>query len=150
MEWTGILSTALGAVIALGTSAYVEHRRWSRESAQRAREERRAGYVAFLDATAQASETLVNIARGHDRAEDTTGRAGTVLRDSSVLSRRLELALVAPDDIMAEVTEAVALLRVYRDAVAQGLPYESDEVQAARAAFNDHRSQLTRLMRTSL
>lgn len=150
VEWTGIFNTALGALIALTASAFFERRRWLRESAQRAREDRRSAYVAFLAATAAASETLINIARGHDNDMTASARAGTVLRDSSVLSRRLELTLVADDSVLDEVTRMIALLRTYRDVVAQGLLIENEQVQQARAAFNEQRDRLARMMRESL
>jgi hypothetical protein len=122
--WTGLLNTALGALIALGASAFVERRRWLRESEHRAKSDRRAAYIAILDATAAASETLLNIARGHDNDETSSARAGTVLRDSSVLSRRLELTLLADERVLEEVGRVVGLLRTYRDVVAQGLAFE--------------------------
>ncbi|MFD7712968.1 hypothetical protein [Streptomyces sp. NPDC059786] len=152
MEWTGLLNTALGALIALGASAFVEHRRWSRESTQRANDDRRAVYVAFLDATATASETLINIARAHGDGdgEDVSVRAWTVLRDSSVLSRRLELALVADDRVLAEVGKLVAMLRAYRDVVSEGRYFDTGEFQHARTAFNEQRDRLMRVMRESL
>ncbi|MEU3792258.1 hypothetical protein [Streptomyces fructofermentans] len=150
MELTGFINTALGAVIALGASAFVEWRRWRRERDQRTRDDRRAAYISFLNATAAASETLINIARGHDSDETAFARAGTVLRDSNVLSKRLELALAADDTVLAEVTRMVVLLRVYRDVVAKGVTYEADEFQEARVAFNEQRDRLTQLMRKTL
>jgi hypothetical protein len=150
VEWTGLVNTTMGALIALGASAFAERRRWARESEQRTKDDRRAAYIAFLNATAEASETLVNIARGHDRDETAQARAGTVLRDSSVLSRRLELSLYAEDGVLEEVSRTVASLRAYRDAVCGGLSYDADEFQRARAAFNEQRDRLTQLMRRTL
>ncbi|WP_371667514.1 hypothetical protein OG985_07720 [Streptomyces sp. NBC_00289] len=150
MEWTGLVNTTMGALIALAASAFAERRRWARESEQRTKDDRRAAYIAFLNATAEASEILINIARGHDRDETALARAGTVLRDSSVLSRRLELALFAEDDVREEVNRTVGALRTYRDLVSQGLAYEADEFQRARTTFNEQRDRLTQLMRRTL
>ncbi|MEU8793157.1 hypothetical protein [Streptomyces sp. NPDC048643] len=150
MEWTSLLSTTMGALIALAASALAERRRWLRESEQRTRDDRRASYVAFLNATAEASEILVNIARGHDRDEMALARAATVLRDSNVLPRRLELSLVAEDHVVRQATHTVALLRTYRDTVAQGLPFDAEELQRARVAFNEQRDRLTQHMRGTL
>ncbi|MET9889092.1 hypothetical protein ABZZ47_02560 [Streptomyces sp. NPDC006465] len=150
MEWTSLLSTTMGALIALAASALAERRRWLRESEQRTRDDRRAAYVAFLNATAEASEILINIARGHDRDDTALARAGTVLRDSNVLPRRLELSLVADDQIVEQATLTVALLRTYRDTVARGLTFDTEEFQGARTAFNDQRDRLTQRMRGTL
>jgi hypothetical protein len=150
VELVGLLNTALGALIALGASAFVERRRWLREREQRARDDRRAAYIGFLDATAAASETLVSIARGHDRDDVASARAGTVLRDSNVLSRRLELSLIADDAVVEEAARMVEVLRVYRDVVAQGLVFDTEEVQRARTAVLEQRVGLTQLMRESL
>lgn len=140
----------MGALIALAASALAERRRWLRESEQRTRDDRRAAYVAFLNATAEASEILINIARGHDRDDTALARAGTVLRDSNVLPRRLELSLVADDQIVEQATLTVALLRTYRDTVARGLTFDTEEFQGARTAFNDQRDRLTQRMRGTL
>ncbi|WP_406376074.1 hypothetical protein OG788_41485 [Streptomyces sp. NBC_00647] len=150
MEWTSLLSTTMGALIALAASALAERRRWLRESEQRTRDDRRAAYVAFLNATAEASEILINIARGHDRDETALARAGTVLRDSNVLPRRLELSLVADDQVVEQATLTVTLLRTYRDTVARGLTFDTEEFQGARTAFNDQRDRLTQRMRGTL
>ncbi|MER5474449.1 hypothetical protein [Streptomyces sp. NPDC002685] len=150
MEWTSLLSTTMGALIALAASALAERRRWLREIEQRTRDDRRAAYVAFLNATAEASEILINIARGHDRDETALSRAGTVLRDSNTLSRRLELSLVAEDHVVEQAALTITLLRAYRDAVAQGLTFETEEFQSARAAFNEQRDRLTQHMRGTL
>lgn len=140
----------MGALIALAASALAERRRWLRESEQRTRADRRAAYVAFLNATADASEILINIARGHDRDETALSRAGTVLRDSNTLARRLELSLVADDHVVEQAVLTVTLLRAYRDAVTQGLAFEAEEFQRARAAFNEQRDRLTQQMRGTL
>ncbi|MFB7241611.1 hypothetical protein ACFCYX_03945 [Streptomyces populi] len=150
MEWTNFLSTTIGALIALAASWLAERRRWQRDSQVRSREDRRAVYIAFLNATAEASETLFSIARGHDRDEGSLSRAGTVLRDSQTLARRLELALVADDHIVRQAALTVTTLRAYRDAVAQGLALEAEEVQRARDAFNEQRDRLTQQMRGTL
>ncbi|MFD9460812.1 hypothetical protein [Streptomyces sp. NPDC060027] len=150
MEWTSLLSTTMGALIALAASALAERRRWLRESEQRTRDDRRAAYVAFLNATAEASEILINIARGHDRDETALARAGTVLRDSNVLPRRLELSLVADDQVVEQATLTVALLRTYRDTVARGLTFDTEEFQGVRNAFNEQRDRLTQRMRGTL
>ncbi|MCX5008237.1 hypothetical protein OHB05_37325 [Streptomyces sp. NBC_00638] len=150
MEWTSLLSTTMGALIALAASALAERRRWLRESEQRTRDDRRAAYVAFLNATAEASEILINIARGHDRDETSLARAGTVLRDSNVLPRRLELSLVADDQVVEQATLTVALLRTYRDTVARGLTFDTEEFQGVRTAFNEQRDRLTQRMRGTL
>lgn len=140
----------MGALIALAASALAERRRWLRESAQRTRDDRRAAYVAFLNATAEASEILINIARGHDRDETSLARAGTVLRDSNTLSRRLELSLVAEDHIVQQAALTIALLRTYRDTVARGLTFDTEEFQGVRTAFNEQRDRLTQHMRGTL
>ncbi|MFI0960445.1 hypothetical protein ACH4S8_03325 [Streptomyces sp. NPDC021080] len=150
MEWTSLLSTTLGAFIALAASALADRRRWLREREQRSRDERRAVYVAFLNATAEASEILIGIARGHDHDDRALARAGTVLRDSNTLARRLELSLVADDHVVRQAVLTVTLLRAYRDAVTQGLTPETDELQRARAAFNEQRDRLTQQMRGTL
>ncbi|MFF3611518.1 hypothetical protein [Streptomyces sp. NPDC002580] len=150
MEWTSLLSTTAGALIALVASTSTERRRWKRELGQRTRDDRRAAYVAFLNATADASEILISIARGHDRDDTALSRAGTVLRDSGVLPRRLELSLVADDHVVRQATLTVTTLRAYRDTVTRGLTSESEELQHARTAFNEQRDRLTQQMRGTL
>ncbi|MFD7680532.1 hypothetical protein [Streptomyces sp. NPDC060187] len=150
MEWTSLLSTTMGALIALAASALAERRRWLRESEQRSRDDRRAAYVAFLNAIAAASEILVSIARGHDQDERALARAGTVLRDSNVLPRRLELSLLADDHIVQHAARSVALLRTYRDTVVRGLTYDTEEFQLALRAFDEQRDRLTQHMRGTL
>ncbi|MFD9004547.1 hypothetical protein ACFV0T_26900 [Streptomyces sp. NPDC059582] len=149
MEGTALFNTPLGALIAWTASAFFERRRRLRGSMQRAREDRRSAYPAFLVATA-AGETSMDVARGHDNDATASARSGTVLRDSSVLFRRREPSLVADESVLDEVTRTVALLRTYRDVVAQGLLFEAEEVQQARAAFDERRDRLTRVMRESL
>ncbi|MFF3847809.1 hypothetical protein [Streptomyces sp. NPDC002328] len=150
MEFVGLVSTVVGALIALVATAGVERRRWQRESEQRTRDELRAAYIGFLSATAAASETLVNVARGHDRDDSASARVGNVLRDNHVLTRRLELTLIADDTVVEEAGRMVTRLRAYREVVERGVPFDTEEFQRARTAVHDQRDLLTRLMRDSL
>ncbi|MFD0069446.1 hypothetical protein [Streptomyces sp. NPDC127574] len=57
---------------------------------------------------------------------------------------------MADDHVVRQATHTVALLRAYRDTVAQGLPFEAEELQRARVAFNEQRDRLTQHMRGTL
>lgn len=150
MEWTAPVSTALGALIGLGSSFLVDRQRWRRDRELHKRSDLRSAYAAFLQATAEASEILWNISVGYDSDETAQARARTVLRDSSVLSRQFELSLVA-SDMMADATSAlIKLLIGYRDAVGQGLSHDDEEVRRPRKEFNRERERLIRVMRETL
>ncbi|MFJ9865229.1 hypothetical protein [Streptomyces sp. NPDC101165] len=150
MEWISLASTALGALVGLAATFVLDRERWRRESDQRRRDDRRAVYTSFLAATAEASETLINIARGHDTDASASTRAGTVLRDSRVLSRRLELSLIAEPAVMAQANALVDRLRAYRHVVGQGLADDTEAVDRARLAFNEQRDQVIEVMRRTL
>ncbi|MGW0766109.1 hypothetical protein [Streptomyces sp. NPDC002676] len=150
MEWINLASTALGALVGLTATFILDRSRWRRESEQRRRDDRRAVYTSFLAATAEASEILINIARGHDSDESAANRAQTVIRDSRVLSRRLELSLVAEPAVMREANCLVDRLRDYRAVVGQGLADDAEAVDEARVAYNEQRDQLVETMRKTL
>ncbi|WP_225832400.1 hypothetical protein [Streptomyces sp. NK08204] len=150
MEWISLASTALGALVGLGATFVLDQARWRRESEQRRRDDRRAVYTSFLAATAEASEILFNIAHGHDTDASATSRAQTVIRDSAVLSRRLELSLVAAPAVMREANRLVDRLRDYRRAVGQGPAEDTQAVDQARVAYNEQRDRLVEVMRGTL
>ncbi|GGM10665.1 hypothetical protein GCM10010129_63350 [Streptomyces fumigatiscleroticus] len=150
MEWISLASTALGALIGLTASFALDRQRWRRESDQRGRDDRRAVYTSFLTATAEASEILFNVASGHDTDAAASARAQTVIRDSRVLSRRLELSLVADDAVLREANHLVDRLRAYRQVVGQGLSHDAEAVDQARTEFNEQRDRLIEVMRKTL
>ncbi|MFE1878759.1 hypothetical protein [Streptomyces diastatochromogenes] len=150
MEWIGLASTALGALVGLAATFVLDRERWRRESDQRRRDDRRAVYTSFLAATAEASEILINIARGHDADASASSRAQTVIRDSRVLTRRLELSLIAEQAVMEQANRLVDRLRDYRHVVGQGLAGDTEAVDQARMAYNDQRDQLVEVMRKTL
>ncbi|GAA3834168.1 hypothetical protein GCM10022403_078800 [Streptomyces coacervatus] len=144
------MSTAIGGLIALGSSFLVDRHRSRRDRELHKRSELRSAYAAFLQATTEASEILWNISQGHDNDETARARALTVLRDSSVLARRFELSLVTNDEMTASTSQLIKLLIAYRDAVGRGIPYNDEELSRPRKEFNHERERLIRVMRETL
>jgi hypothetical protein len=150
MDWTAPVSTALGALIGLGSSFLVDRHRWRREQELLQRNDLRSAYAAFLQATAETSEILWHVSRGYDSDETAHARVRTVLRDSGVFSRQYELLLVANDDMAESTNHLIKLLIGYRDAVVQGLPYDNEETIRRRKEFRRERERLIQVMRETL
>lgn len=134
-----LAGTALGALVGVGATLLAERARWRRDSAERARQERKEIYVACLTTFRQAHESMRAVAFGDQRWEAPALDAAVreALRASGCNEARDTAALFAAPEIVAAIDDAFYSLRRLMDVLAAGNGLDSAAFQEAQAA---HRS----------
>jgi hypothetical protein len=152
MNWGTQVSTVIGAMVGVSATLLADRVRYRRDQASRSHETRRDLYVRYLTSLTESS-TSIRLAV--IKETDPAARYQVVLdafRDSSVLSRRQEINLLAPADVKEKSDAAYRLLRQFRDLIetAPDLSLSSPEYVEALDRFDRARKDLEAAMRTRL
>ncbi|MDX3698111.1 hypothetical protein PV726_49920 [Streptomyces europaeiscabiei] len=140
MDWTGVVTTVLGAVIGIASALVLEHARWRNQAKDRRSDTLRSVYAAYLGAVSQAAEQIWQASRaGLSTADDSADRSHSAFGDHDVFAKRYELVLLAPADVAA-----------WSDQVIGGATHDLPDCNAARLAFNQARDGLIEKMRQTL
>ncbi|MER5225767.1 hypothetical protein [Streptomyces flaveus] len=141
MEWMTLAGTGLGALVGVGATLLTERARWRRDSAERARQERKEIYVACLTTFRQAHESMRAVAFGdrlwEGEATALDAAVREALRASGCNEARDTAALFAAPEIVAAIDDAFVSLRRLMDVLAAGNGLGSAAFQEAQMA---HRS----------
>ena len=113
-----MLSTALGAVIGLGSALVGDRIRWRREQDAHGLAVRREVYVGYLTALHNASQAMRAVSTG-DFPPDTTRdhAARAAFRSAGVNQAQEHLVVVAPEPVIQAAVETSAALRKLRDRI---------------------------------
>ncbi|MEV7393459.1 hypothetical protein [Streptomyces sp. NPDC091215] len=152
MDWGTLLSTAVGAVLGIGSTLIADHARSRRERANRMHDTLRDLYSTYLAALNDSSSVLRAIIL---RESDTAARHQAALdafRDASVLTQRYRIALQAPSAVQEKSDQAYRMLRRWRDLLDThpGLSLSSSEYLEGLERFHQARKDLQAAMRASL
>ncbi|MEV3955504.1 hypothetical protein [Streptomyces albogriseolus] len=155
MEWGTLAVVGLGAVLGVGATLVTDDLRSRREQEQQWVEAKRAVYVRFLAALAQAHSRMTVAAW---REQPGIGRQQAVhdafLSDpqhSDAKSVLRELAIAAPDRVYRAATSTYEQLRAARDVLAvHPAGTESSEYQQLIRPFFAALEDMQRLMRDDL
>lgn len=151
MSWFTLLSTALGAVVALGATLLTDRVRWRRERGERQLGAQRDIYVAYLTALHQANQALRMVSLGDHPVEvsrDLAARAA--FRDAGLVQTREHVVLTAPEPVVEAADAAFRALRALRDRIAQGQDVHSPVYAADLASYGEHLQALRNVIREEL
>ncbi|MGQ4480103.1 hypothetical protein [Streptomyces sp. SAS_276] len=152
MNWGTQISTVIGAMLGVGATLLADRVRYRREQSSRGQEARRDLYVRYLTAL---NESSASIRLAIIKETDPVVRYQAVLdafRDSSVLSQRYEINLLAPPAVKEKSDKAYRLLRQWRDLIESDpdLSLSSAEYIEALDRFHEARKELQATMRARL
>ncbi|MFC8914425.1 hypothetical protein ACFT5C_01525 [Streptomyces sp. NPDC057116] len=150
MEWTALISTALGAVIGVGSTLLADRLRWKRDTGERERETLHATYAQFLEALTLARDLISHASRDPTAAEENRRSVTTALLDHGVHVKQYQLELLAPPQVVAKARDAADKLAAYRDVVAEGGRRDDPACTKARRAFRSSRQELMEAMRAAV
>ncbi|MFB7471194.1 hypothetical protein [Kitasatospora sp. NPDC056184] len=150
MTWPSLVATLLGAVIALSSALLVERRRERKEERIERHRIKREVYVRYLAAHADARTELRVLSVSADVPdEERHHRAFTAY--AACYAARYELAILAPESVLASTREFDRCARELRDLVidgtnmrapAGGLPRMQRYLEAMKAAQSAMRVDL--------
>lgn len=150
MDLTALLSTALGAFIAVGSTYVAERSRSRREARQRRHDNLQSLYADFLEATSQARAQIWRAAFEELGPRDERMRSAQTALDAAVFPTRNRISLSAPRNVIQPAHDLVASLVVYRNVILGGARSDDESSDAARLAFIERRDELIDEMRKTL
>lgn len=149
MMWANLVSTGLGAVIALVSTLLVDKRRWLRERASAGVASRRSLYGQFLHSLSRARSTLRQIAR--DASLDPSERQRAAREGfEPCYGPRYEVTIAAPAFVVGPAEEAFQRLRDLRSVVAAGHDPAALGYVAAADVYDEALMHLRTAMRRDL
>ncbi|MEU5957916.1 hypothetical protein [Streptomyces sp. NPDC047525] len=151
MDWSSVLSTAVGAAIGITATVIADRNRWHRERSSRALEVRRETYTSFMTAMNEAGEAIRSVSLGDQpssAARDSVTREA--FRSSGVHAALERLRLEAPPNVETAAAEAFRSMRRLRDHYAAGKEPTDAEAHAVRMKLEEDFKVLRGLMRTNL
>ncbi|MET9896162.1 hypothetical protein ABZZ47_39435 [Streptomyces sp. NPDC006465] len=119
MTWLPLLATLLGAVIALGSALIVERHRERREDRIERRKTKREVYARYLAAHADLRTQLRVLSLAPDLTDEVRGHQAFTAYAACYASR-YELAVLAPQTVLAQARDFDRSARDLRDLVIEG------------------------------
>ncbi|MFE0376952.1 hypothetical protein ACFW1M_15505 [Streptomyces inhibens] len=149
MEWTTLVATVLGAVIATGSTLLVERGRRKREREDKVSAVLRDLYGEYLAALSQARHTFGNHTSSRGSEPSSRGRDS---HDAFApcYPLRQQLTITAPAETVRASDAAFRALRTLRDLTVAGSSKESGEYREANACFLRELEHLHAAMRADL
>ncbi|MCP3804943.1 hypothetical protein NLX83_37325 [Allokutzneria sp. A3M-2-11 16] len=141
MQWITVVSTALGALIALVAMMLNERVKWQREQVSSRRKQCHEVYASFLSALTEA----------HERMRDSpAAEVREVFREANCYPLRYQLAIVAGQEVVDGGEAVFQTIRDIRDLLAGGARIESAQYKELRRRFGAELRELQRRMRDEL
>ncbi|MCL6737440.1 hypothetical protein [Streptomyces neyagawaensis] len=151
MDWTVVVTTAVGAVIGIASALVLEHARWRNQAKDRRSDTLRSVYAAYLVAVSQAAEQIWQASRaGLSTCDDPVQRSHSAFGDHDVFAKRYELVLLAPGGVATLANDVAWKLVKWSDQVIGGATHDLPDCNAARLSFNQARDSLIEKMRQTL
>ncbi|MEV3853107.1 hypothetical protein AB0J38_02150 [Streptomyces sp. NPDC050095] len=149
MQWTALLSALTGAVIATGSTAFLDRVRWRRDKRERTDEVRRQLYGEYLACLSEARNAFRSLARNHDLAP---GAKATAARDAfaACYALRYQMSITASSAVFDASKDTFRKLRDVRDTTAQGAGADDQAYAAGRTQYENSLHALRRAMRKDL
>ncbi|MFE2990750.1 hypothetical protein [Streptomyces sp. NPDC059262] len=145
------MSTALGAVVGLGSALLSDRVRWGRERDERQSGAQRDIYVAYLTALHDANQALRLVSLGHHPAEVSRDVAAReTFRDAGLVQARECIVLTASEPVVQVAEAAFSALRALRNRIAQGQGGRSPGYEADLTHYDDSLQALRNAVRKDL
>jgi Sec-independent protein translocase protein TatA len=160
MQWTTLLATLLGAVVAMGTSLLVEARKDHRELLLESRKHkrdvtsewrktRRDLYAGFLAVLTQARSELRHLSENPEMPE--AERTQMVRRAfARCYELRYQLELFAPAEVVNPALAYFRCVRSFRNAVGRGMRHTDQEFERHAEQMKDTLADARNAMRKDL
>ncbi|MFD4231343.1 hypothetical protein [Streptomyces sp. NPDC058545] len=136
MNWTTLLATVSGAVIALGSALFVDQQKGRRERTVEWRTTRRSLYGAYLAAIATARNELIALLLDRDGPLPERSRAARAAV-SACYGPRYELEILAPRSVVVPAVTVFRCIRALRNAVADGVVIGTPEADRITMEYDD-------------
>ncbi|WP_037670158.1 hypothetical protein [Streptomyces griseus] len=149
MQWIALLSTVVGAVIALGSAMLLDRKRWQRERLDREIQMRRSLYGDYLACLSEARHTCGNVARDPDMDLPTRR---TTAREAfgPCIGLRYQMTITAPARVVEASEKAFRRLRDLRDRVMEGVLATEPVYVEGRLGYDTALAELRAGMREDL
>ncbi|MFJ3798241.1 hypothetical protein ACIPSJ_18390 [Streptomyces sp. NPDC090088] len=149
MEWSSLVSTLVGGMIAAVAALLVESRRWKRERGNQRSEVRRTLYGNYLASLTQARHTCSALARDPD-ASLAARRSAIHAAFDPCNALRAQITIVAPRGLVDPSRRAYFDLQEFGDRIAEGLRLENPEYGVRRTRHDQVLTVLIDAMRQDL
>jgi hypothetical protein len=150
VEWISPVSTALGALIGVGSTLLVDRLRWRRERADRALENRRQLYADFSAALSRMRTALNECAQEGAEAEGRSQRVRELFLAPGAYELRHEMAILAPHEVVDASRAAFLVLRDTRDCLLAGGDAGSTSYRELEDSLDEALAALRVIMRRDL
>lgn len=150
MEWISPVSTALGALIGVGSTLLVDRFRWRRERADRALENRKQLYADYSAALSRIRTALNECAHEGPEAEERSRIVRELFLAPGAYELRHQLAILAPPEVVKASRAAFLVLRDTRDCLLAGADAGSTSYRDLEDSFDNAVAELREIMRRDL
>ncbi|MGY1436278.1 hypothetical protein [Streptomyces reniochalinae] len=150
MEWISPVSTAIGALIGVGSTLVVDRARWRRERTDRAQEQRLHLYADYSASLSRMRTALNECAQEEAQGEDRAQRVRALFLSPGGYELRHQLAILAPQAVIEASRTAFIILRETRDCLLAGADAHSTDYRELEDSFDNAIAELRALMRRDL
>ncbi|MEE1736941.1 hypothetical protein PUR49_10575 [Streptomyces sp. BE147] len=150
MEWISPVSTALGAVIGVGSTLLTDRFRWRRERAGQNLDTRRQLYADYTASLSRIRTALNECARTNIPAEERPRRVRELFLAPGAYEIRHQLAIIAPREVVEAARSAFVVLRDTRDLLVEGATADSRAYGELEERFDAAVVELRDVMRRDL
>ncbi|MFF0064198.1 hypothetical protein ACFYRC_22100 [Streptomyces sp. NPDC005279] len=150
MEWISPVSTALGAVIGVGSTLIADRLRWRRERAGQSLDVRRILYGDYTAALSRMRTALNECALADIPAQERPQRVRELFLAPGAYEIRHQLAIIAPQVVVEAARTAFVVLRDTRDLLLEGAGIEDQAYRELEDRFDSALAVLRSAMRRDL
>ncbi|MFF7200616.1 hypothetical protein [Streptomyces sp. NPDC008141] len=150
MEWISPVSTALGAVIGVGSTLLAERLRWRRDRITQAHATRQQLYADYSAALSRMRTALSEYAHAVQPVEERARRVRELFLAPGAYELRHQLAILAPREVIDASQAAFLVLRETRDCLVAGADADSASYRELDEAFDGAIGRLRTVMRRDL
>ncbi|MFF8592552.1 hypothetical protein ACF061_14090 [Streptomyces sp. NPDC015220] len=150
MEWLSLASTALGAVIGVGSTLIADRLSWRRERAGQSFDVRRQLYADYTAALSRMRTALNEAAQANLPTQERPGRLRELFLAPGAYEIRHQLAITAPQAVVEAARTAFVVLRETRDLLIDGAAVESPAYTELESRFDAAVADLRKVMRRDL
>ncbi|MEV8352392.1 hypothetical protein ACFVTT_04330 [Streptomyces niveus] len=150
MEWISLASTALGAVIGVGSTLLADRVRWRRERAGQNLDVRRQMYADYTAALSRIRTALNECAQADIPAGERPLRVRELFLAPGAYEIRHQLAIVAPPEVVEAARSAFIVLRDTRDLLVDGSSLNDAAYMEMEERFDAAVAELRTVMRLDL
>ncbi|MGW3580654.1 hypothetical protein ACWDM8_04950 [Streptomyces rubiginosohelvolus] len=150
MEWISLVSTALGAIIGVGSTLLADRVRWRRDRAGQDLDVRRQMYADYTAALSRIRTALHECVQEDIRASERPRRIREVFLVPGAYEIRHQLAIVAPPEVVEAARSAFVVLRDTRDLLVAGASVDDAAYAEAEEELDAAVAELRTVMRLDL